>query len=285
MLSVIIVHYKTQDKTFDTLTALLKSEIDYEFEIIVVDNFSNDGSIEYLQKKFPSCKFILNSGNLGFSKANNIGINQSNGDVILLLNSDVIVEKNTIDKSIKFLNSKENIGVVGVQLSLRNGELDHTCKRGFPTPLASLFYFTKLNKLFKNSRFFGAYTADHIKRDETGEVDSVVGAYMLIPKAVINEVGRLDEDFFMYGEDIDWCYRIKESGRAIWYLADSKAVHLKGASSGKKNKRLIYEFHRSMWLFYKKHYSKKYLFIISYITWIFIWLRYITVLFLNLLRK
>jgi len=244
-----------------------------------VDNASADGSIQKLQEEFNKLileeilQVFINKSNLGFAKANNIGMRVAKGEYILLLNSDTVVNGDCLDVCITQMKKKTNIGALGCKVVLPDGKLDHACKRGFPTPKASLYYLLKLHKI--NQKKYGQYDALHLHEDEVGEVDSLTGAFMLMPKAVLNEVGLLDEDFFMYGEDIDLCYRIKEGGYKILYYPKEQITHYKGSSSKKKRTKVIYDFHQAMWIFYKKHYYKKYNFIISFLVYIGIWAKYL----------
>ncbi len=267
MISIIIVNYRTFDMTKMTIESVLKSVCQEPLEIMVVDNASNDGSLEKLQTFFSDrddIKWIANANNDGFAKANNLGIKQSQGEYLLLLNSDVKVEQNTFQVLMDRMEALNKVGAIGPKILLPSGKLDHTCKRGFPTPLSALFYFLKLHRLFPNSKVFGHYTATHLDEDSEGEVDALVGAFMLMPRAVLDSTGLLDETFFMYGEDLDLCYRIKEKGYQVIYSPVAQVLHYKGASSSKKSYKLIYEFYRAMWLFYKKHYKKKHFFLINW---------------------
>ncbi|WP_082238563.1 glycosyltransferase [Niameybacter massiliensis] len=148
------------------------------------------------------------------------------------------------------------IGALGCKVVLPDGTLDHACKRGFPTPKASFYYFMKWHK--KDPVKYGLYDALHLGEDEVGEVDCLMGAFMLMPREALDKVGILDEDFFMYGEDIDLCYRIKQGGYKIIYYPEAQIIHYKGGSSKKRRNKVIYDFHNAMWIFYKKHYMKEY---------------------------
>lgn len=291
-LSIIIVNYKTYELTKQTIYSVFTQDVNFEYEIILVDNASQDGSIEKIQSDFQdiinqgNLKLIINDSNLGFSKANNIGINNSSGEYVLLLNSDTKLDGDCLQKCIDYMN--EHIGALGCKIILPDGKLDHACKRGFPTPSASLYYLLGLDK--KNPAKYGQYDALHLDEDEVGEVDALMGAFMLMPKLVLNEIGLLDETFFMYGEDIDLCYRIKEAGYKIVYYPETKIIHYKGGSSSEKSKpkrrnpKTIYDFHDAMWIFYKKHYIKKYNLLINILVFIGIWSKYILSSFKNFLK-
>jgi GT2 family glycosyltransferase len=151
-----------------------------------------------------------------------------------------------------------DIGVLGCKVVLPDGRLDLACRRSFPTPEVSFYRMSGLSKLFPKHERFAQYNLTYLDENETYEVDSVVGAFMLVRREVVEQIGMLDEDYFMYGEDIDWCYRIKQAGWKVVYYPEVEIIHYKGASGGKKNPRIIYEFYRAMYLFYEKHYKSKY---------------------------
>ncbi len=284
-LSIIIVNYNTIDLLKQTIQSVLDSTKNIQYEIIVSDNNSHDGSQEMVRKNFAKVMLIENKGNLGFSKANNIAIKKSKGRYVLLLNSDTVVLENCMEKSMKYMDKNIDIGVLGCKVVLRDGTLDHACRRGFPTPEASLFYMLKLDKLFPGNEKFSRYTMSYLHEDSVNEVDSLTGAFMMVKREAVDKVGFLDENFFMYGEDIDWCFRIKESGFKVVYYPRAKIIHYKGASSKKKRLKTIYEFHRAMILFYNKHYLHKYNFFVTFLVYIGISLKLILTLFRNLFRK
>lgn len=277
-LSIIIVNYNTYELTKQTIESVFSANVSFKYEIILVDNASYDDSISKIkdwlsqQKDKDKVEIIINSENLGFSKANNIGIKRAKGQYILLLNSDTYIVNDCLEKCMNYIEQNKRIGALGCKVLLPDGTLDHACKRGFPTPEASLYYFLKLHK--KNPEKYGAYEALHLKEDETGEVDVLMGAFMLMPKEVLDEVGLLDERFFMYGEDIDLCLRIKEAGYQIVYYPEASIIHYKGGSSKKRRTKVIYDFHNAMWLFYKKHYIKKYNIGITTLVFVGIWAKY-----------
>jgi len=262
-LSIIIVNYNTKKLLRDTIQSVIDTVDSTKYEIIVVDNASNDGSIELVKKQYPQVMLIENKDNLGFPKANNIGIREALGEYILLLNSDTKVLDHCIEKCLEYMDMNFNVGALGCKLVLANGKLDHACKRGFPTPKASLYYILKLHKLFPLSKRFGEYTLNYLPIDEINEVDALTGAFMMLRKEVINKVGPLDETFFMYGEDLDWCFRIKDAGYKVIYYPEAVTIHYKGGSSKRKRYKTIYEFHRAMYIFYNKHYRNKYNFVVT----------------------
>lgn len=284
-LSIVIVNYNTKDLLKQTIESVINNTKGIEYEIWVVDNSSKDGSVEMVQEEFKDVKLIASKENLGFPKGNNVAIKKATGRYILLLNSDTKVIGDNLQNCVAYMDKHKDIGALGCKVELPDGTLDHACKRGFPTPEASLYYFLKLNKIMKNRKKYGAYTAEYLGEDEVGEVDALMGAFMMIPRTVVDKVGMLDEEFFMYGEDIDWCYRIKEAGYKIMYYPKEKIIHFKGSSSKKKKAKTTYEFHRAMILFYRKHYNDKYNIFIKILVYIGVALRMILSMIKNLFKR
>ncbi|MTI65574.1 MAG: glycosyltransferase family 2 protein [Firmicutes bacterium] len=267
-LSIIIVNYNTNKLIKQTLNSIYKYNHNIDYEVIVVDNNSSDDSVYMIKSEFFQVILIENNANLGFSKANNIGIKRASGKYILLLNSDTVIERDTLEIMYKYMEGNENVGASGCKVILPNGNLDKACKRSFPTPKNALYNALKLDRLYPENKSFGEYDLTYLDEDKTHEVDCLVGAFMMVRREAIEEVGLLDEDFFMYGEDIDWCYRIKKAGWKVIYYPETKIIHHKGGSIKKKRKKIIYEFHRSMYIFYEKHYKNKYSIITRYIVYI-----------------
>lgn len=283
--SIIIVNYNTKELLKQTIQSVMDTTKNIEYEIIVSDNNSKDGSQSMIKESFSKVMLIENKDNLGFPRGNNVAIKKAKGRYILLLNSDTMVLKNCIEQCVNYMDNDKKIGTLGCKLVLKDGTLDHACKRGFPTPEASLFYMLKFNKLFPENKKFGAYTMGYLNDDSINEVGSLTGAFMMVRREAIEKVGLLDEDFFMYGEDIDWCYRIKEAGYKVIYYPKVKTIHYKGQSSKKKRLKTIYEFHRAMILFYNKHYIKKYNFIVTFLVYVGVGLKLMLTLFINLFRR
>ncbi|SDX52511.1 glycosyltransferase family 2 protein [Eubacterium barkeri] len=259
-LSIIIVNYKTLELTSNCLDSIYEANMKgIDFEVIVVDNASEDGSIEEIEGHYPQVKIIKNSENLGFSKANNMGIRGSVADFILLLNSDTIVEGNTIGDVLAFMRNHRHVGALGCKVLLESGALDMACKRSFPTPANGIYHSLKLDKRFPKSKRFGEYNLTFVNEDKICSVDCIMGAFMMVSRQAIDAVGLLDEDYFMYGEDVDWCYRIKKAGFQIIYYPNVRIFHYKKASGiGKRNPKTIEAFYDSMGIFYQKHYRGKY---------------------------
>ncbi len=271
-ISIIIVNYCTYDLTKQTTQSVINTVYNLTYEIIIVDNASSDDSLKRLKHDFKdnsTVKFIANDKNAGFAVANNLALKKSEGDYILLLNSDVIVKKDTINDCLKYLKSDKSIGMLGCKVSLPNGKLDKACRRSFPTFEVSFYRMVGLSKLFPNSPKFNQYNLSYLNDNGVYEVDCIVGAFMLLPKDLILSCGGLDESYFMYGEDIELCYQIKEQGYKVVYYGKQEIIHYKGASGS--NKYLLYEFHNSMQIFYDKHYKSVNNFIVNYITYFGIW--------------
>lgn len=253
--SVIIVNYNVKDLLDNCISSIYKSNIsNYEIEIYLVDNNSIDGSVNHIRNKYPGVKIIANPSNLGFSKANNQALKLAIGKYILILNPDTYLEEGTFEKLIKFCENNEKIGAVTSKLILENGKLDSACKRSFPTPLVAIPRILGLSKLFPRSRFFAKYNLGYINENQIAEIDSVCGAFMFIPRKVIEDTGYFDEDYFMYGEDIDLCYRIKKNGYKIYYYPEVTTIHLKGSSTRKTNLSYVNNFYGAMSIFIKKNF-------------------------------
>lgn len=262
-LSIIIVNYNTCQVTLNALKSVCASKLSYSYEVILIDNHSTDNSVTTIKDAYPHIPLFDNQANVGFAKANNQGMKIARGRYVLLLNSDTLLESDTLQTMIQFMDEHPKAGASGCKLVLTDGSLDKACKRGFPTPFAAFYYITRLSKLFPDNPRFNQYQLGHLSDNEHHLVDSLVGAFMLVRRETIDQVGLLDEDYFMYGEDVDWCYRMKEAGWEIHYYPETKITHLKGASSRRKPMKIIYEFYRAMYLFHHKHYRKQYIWIVN----------------------
>ncbi len=248
-LSIIILNYNTKQLLDNCLASIKKSKTSFQLETIVADNGSTDGSLEMLMQKYPDLILVDNGSNLGFAKGNNQAIKIARGRFILLLNSDTTVEENTFDKTIKYLNAHPEVGAMGGKVLLPDGTLDKACRRKFPNPANSFLRLFGLKK-FSNYNIAGSI-------DEEMEVDAVMGAFMVVPKTVIDKVGTLDEEYFMYGEDLDWCWRIKQAGYKVIYNPKAQITHYKYGSSQNIPFKIIQYSHDAMKIFYKKVYAQK----------------------------
>ncbi|MDF2857244.1 MAG: glycosyl transferase family 2 [Neobacillus sp.] len=257
-LSIIIVNYNTTELTLNCLQSVFDIKTHYQYEVILIDNGSRDDSISLVEELYPQTILIKNEHNVGFSRANNQGIRVAGGQYILLLNSDTTVEPSTLETMINFMDIHPEVGASGCKVVLPDGLLDKSCRRGFPTPLTTFYYVSGLSKLFPTSPRFNSYHMEYLSEDAAYPIDCLVGAFMMVRREVVDQVGLLDERFFMYFEDTDWCYRIKEAGWLNYYYPMTKITHFKRGSSRGRPYRITYEFHRAMKLFYDKHYRSKY---------------------------
>lgn len=276
-LSIVIINYNTKNLTKNCIQSIIESIQYVSYEIIVVDNSSKQSErYEPLTEQKNIVRLFSNVANNGFGAACNFGAKRSNGDYLLFLNSDTLVKEDAIDKCIEYLKNHKNVGALGVRTLLPNGDLDHGCKRGFPTPASSLYYFMGLDKKYPKSKKYGAYRQTFVNEHQTSEVDAVSGSFMIVPKSVYKEVSGFDEDYFMYGEDIDLCYRIKSKDYSIVYFADAYIIHLRGQSGlSTKSDYVVYHFYDAMKIFYKKHYENKYNFFINKVVYAGIKLKYL----------
>ncbi|WP_268624009.1 glycosyltransferase family 2 protein [Paenibacillus alvei] len=284
-LSIIIISYNTKQLTLNCLKSVYDSITDYEYEVILIDNASRDDSVKVIGCQYPQVKLIANGGNLGFSKANNQGMLIAQGRYVLLLNSDTVIEPDTFDIMIRFMDKHPKVGAAGCKVVLPDGSLDKACRRGFPTPSATFYYVSRLSKLFPKNPRINAYHREDLDPDEEYPIDCLIGAFMMVRHKVIDQVGMLDEDFFMYGEDVDWCYRIKQAGWVNYYYPRTQIVHYKRASSRNKPFKITYEFHRAFFVLYNKHFREKYPFWVNGLMYVGMGLKMSVALLLNALAK
>ncbi len=257
-LSIIIVSYNVKEFLEQAINSIVKSCQKITYEIFVVDNASSDGSVELIRKKFPGIHLIANPDNRGFAVANNQALKIASGKYVLLINPDTIVQEDTFSMILEFFEKNPECGMVGCKILNPDGSLQLACRRSFPTPWVGFTKIIGLSRLFPKSRLFGRYNLTYLDPDETYEVEAISGSFMFFRKRVLDDVGLLDESFFMYGEDLDWCFRIREAGWKIYYVPDTKIIHFKGESSKKSNIDLILQFYRAMKLFVEKHYHNRY---------------------------
>lgn len=253
-ISIVIVNYNVKDHLDACVASIYKSNGGkYKLEIFIVDNNSIDGSSLLIKNKYPEVNFIANEKNLGFSKANNIALRKVTGKYVLILNPDTILEEGTFEKLISFCENNKDAGAVGSKLIQANGKLDLACKRSFPSLGVALPKILGLSKIFPKSKIFGKYNLTYLDENETYEVDAICGAFMFIPRVVLDKAGLFDEDYFMYGEDLDLCFRIKKSGYKIFYYPEVKTVHLKGESTKKSGIAYVNNFYGAMNIFVSKN--------------------------------
>ena len=254
-LSVIIVNYNVKHFLEQCLYSVQKACEGIDAEIIVADNNSTDGSRAFLEPAFPAVKFLWNSNNAGFAKANNQALAMAKGDFILFLNPDTILAEDSIEKCVRFFEHNKTAGAVGIRMIDGTGKFLKESKRAFPSPLTSLYKLTGLTMLFPRSKTFAKYHLGHLSEKENHQVDVLAGAFMMIPKKVLDEIGNFDERFFMYGEDVDLSFRIQKAGYKNYYFSESTIIHFKGESTKRGSLNYVRLFYKAMSLFVKKHYS------------------------------
>lgn len=300
-LDIVILNYNTADLLRACLDSVFASECNFRWRVFVVDNASRDGSAEMVRREFEpfhdNLTFIASPVNGGYAFGNNLALrqicplppdadpahlgpaelverkllhigSQPQARYILLLNPDSIVPPDAFQTVHDYAEKNPAVGVVGPKLVKANGELDLACRRSFPTPEVSLYRMLGLSKLFPKSRRFGRYNLTYLDVNEVAEVDSVVGAFMLLRAEVIQQAGILDEAYFMYGEDLDWAYRIKSLGWKIMYYPATTVLHLKGESSKKRSYGALLNFYQAMIVFYRKHYARQTFFLLNWLIYL-----------------
>lgn len=292
-LSIVIVPYKCKDKLRVALQAVYDSKVNFDYHLYAVDNDSNDGTKEMVEQEFLSNQarraittFIVNPDNRGFSKANNQGIELAkDSEYILLLNPDTKVAPDTFQIMLDFMRSRTDVGISTCKLIKEDGSLDLAARRSFPNPVNSFFRVTGLSLLFPKNKILANYNLTNTDPDQEMEIDSCVGAFMFVSRACMDAVKGFDEDYYMYGEDIDMCYRAHEAGFKVWYYPKTTTFHYKGQSSRKSPKKSLFAFHDTMWIYYKKHLYGKHNFLVNSIVYTGIWSRYWLKSFQNYFRK
>lgn len=271
-LGIVIVNYNVCDLLRDCLKSVYASTA-VTFNVCVVDNASSDKSVEMVTHEFPQAHLIRNQENAGYAAANNLGLRYFGFETLkseisdqrsempryaLLLNPDTLVPPDGFARMIELMDQRSDLGIAGPKLVRLDGSLDLACRRSFPTPEVSFWRMTYLGKIFPRSKLFGRYNMTYLDVDQPAEIDAVVGAFMLVRGAAIAQAGLLDEQFWMYGEDLDWAYRLKQTGWKVYYYPQVVVQHIKRGSSSQSNEgaaKAKYEFDRAMWLFYRKHYQ------------------------------
>jgi N-acetylglucosaminyl-diphospho-decaprenol L-rhamnosyltransferase len=261
-LSVIILNYNTRDRLLECLWSLRAAGVPgisqgMSIEATVVDNASGDGSADAVESAFPDVHVIRSARNGGYAYGNNLALRQASGRFVLLLNPDTEVPPGALETLVQFMDAHPRVGVCGPRLERRDGSLDLACRRSFPTLSVSLYRLLGLSRLFPRSRRFGRYNLTYLDPSLEAEVDSVVGACMMVRREAIEQVGLLDEAFFLYGEDLDWAYRIKQHGWTVMYVPRATILHHKGESSRQQSTLMTLAFYDAMRIFYRKHYARQ----------------------------
>lgn len=258
-LSVIILNYNVRYFLEQCVLSVQKALEGIDGEIIVVDNASSDTSCQMIKEKFPNVTLIENKENLGFPKGNNIGVDYAKGEYICILNPDTVVAENTFTRILNTKNWQLNAGIIGCKLIDGSGKFLPECKRGVPTPWVAFTKIFGLYKLFPKSSWFNQYYAMHLNEDQSGEVDILVGAFMVMKRDLYLGVGGFDEDCFMYSDDIDLSYLVKKGGYSNYYFSDTTVIHYKGESTV-RDELYMKRFREAMQFFYKKHFKKSWFF-------------------------
>lgn len=253
-LSIIIVNYNVKFFLEHCLISVLRASEKLSAEVLVVDNHSNDGSQAYFKNKFPGVQFFWNRKNIGFSAANNLAWERCKGRYVLFLNPDTLLPEDCFTKCIAFLQQEGNNAALGVKMIDGSGRFLKESKRSLPDPLTAFFKLSGLTALFPGSPFFSKYYATHLSPDEIGKVDVLAGAFMMIPAKVLQITGVFDEEYFMYGEDIDLSYRIQHAGFRNYYFPKTTIIHFKGESTKKESLKYVKMFYKAMSIFVNKHY-------------------------------
>ncbi|MBR5919138.1 MAG: glycosyltransferase family 2 protein [Prevotella sp.] len=254
-ITVVIVSYNVKDYVCQCLLSLRRALRDIDAEVCVVDNHSGDGTVGFLREKFPEIKVVASPHNLGFARANNMAIRQTESEFVLLLNPDTFVGEQTIRQSLDFMDEHAEAGGLGVRMLKIDGSDALESRRGLPTPMVAFYKMVGLCARYPKHRRFGQYYMGYLSWDEAARIDVISGAYCLLRRKALDEIGLLDEDFFMYGEDIDLSYRLLKGGYENWYLP-SKILHYKGESTEKSSFRYVHVFYKAMLIFFRKHYSQ-----------------------------
>ena len=253
-LTVVIVSYNVRDYIAQCLHSLSRALQGLEAEVYVVDNHSHDDTVAYLREQFPEVTVIASNHNLGFARANNIAIRQTQGNYVLLLNPDTIVAETTISEAVAFMDDHPEAGGLGVRMLRDDGFDAKESRRGLPTPSVAFYKMSGLCSRFPKSRRFGHYYMGYLPWDEPAQIEVISGAFCLLRREALDKIGLLDEDFFMYGEDIDLSYRLLKGGYQNWYLP-AKILHYKGESTQKSSFRYVHVFYDAMLIFFRKHYA------------------------------
>jgi GT2 family glycosyltransferase len=284
--SICIVSYQACDLLHDCLYSIYKTVDSLSFEIIIVDNHSDDGTIEMLNEEFPDVRLLVNDHNTGYTRPNNQAIRESKGRYIVLLNPDTLVKPNAIAELFRFLESHPEIGIVGPKVLNRDGTLQKQCRRSEARPWDSFCYFSGLSRLFSQDKRFAGYLMTYLDENLTHEAEAVSGSCMMIRRQVIEQIGYQDENFFAYQEDTDYCRRTRLAGWKVFYNPSAQIIHYGGeGGSNVQPFRSIIEWHRSYYLYYRKHFAKDYFFIFNAIYYFGMLLKLTLSLVINLFRK
>jgi len=258
LVSIVIVNYETPAELRNCLISVARASQSVATEVFVVDNASSTFSADAVRDVSPSALIMRNEKNVGFARAANQALRQAAGRYLLLLNPDTVLSADTLERMVEYMDAHGDVGVATPRLVLPDGRLDLACRRSFPTPLRSLYRMTLLSRLFPRSRRFAQYNLTYLDEHKEAEIDSPCGAFMFVRSEIREQVGLLDEHYFMYGEDLDWSYRIKRAGWRVMYAPVTNVEHVKRASSRQARPATIHAFHDAMRIFYARWYEHKY---------------------------
>ena len=257
-IDVVVVSYRCEGLLRDCLKSLREHPASRPMNVEVVDNGSGDGTAEMVEQEFPDVRVTRAGANLGFSAANNLAIRGGVAPYVLVLNPDTRLRAGALDRVLALMDERSEVGICGPKLVREDGALDHAAKRSFPTPLGALAHFTGAGRREGAGARLAQYRAPELGDEEAGPIDAVNGAFMLIRRAALDEVGLFDEGYWMYMEDLDLCYRFVQAGWTIWYEPSAEVIHVKAGTSGPiRNPRLNRAFHYGMYRFYRKHYARQ----------------------------
>jgi len=284
--SICIVSYQARDLLRECLRFIYATVDSLSFEIIIVDNHSDDGTVEMLGSEFPEVRLLVNDYNTGYTRPNNQAMRESNGCYIVLLNPDTLAQPNAIAELFGFLETHPQVGIVGPKVLNRDGTIQKQCRRSEARPWDSFCYFSGLSRLFPHDKRFSGYLMTYLDEDLTHEAEAVSGSCMMIRRQVIEQVGYQDENFFAYQEDTDYCRRVRLAGWKVFYNPSAQIIHYGGeGGSNVQPFRSIIEWHRSYYLYYRKHFAKDYFFLFNAIYYLGMLIKLGLSLLVNLFRK
>ncbi len=285
VLSICIVTCQARQYLRNCLQSIASNPPSVGYEIIVVDNHSTDGTLEMLAADFPSVKVIANPDNRGFTAPTNQAMQSASGAYLLLLNPDTLVHPGALDTLLEFLGSHAAVGICGPRVLNADGSLQKPCRRGESRPWAVFSYFLGLSRLFPDSKLFGGYLLNYLDENENHAVDGVSGSCMLIRRELVQQIGFLDERFFAYQEDADYCFRTRQAGWQVYYVAAARVTHFGGQGGSRVQPyRSIYQWHRSYWLYYRKNLASDYFFLFNWFYYMAMLAKMGAALLANLLR-
>jgi GT2 family glycosyltransferase len=285
-LSVCIVTYEARDLLRDSLYSMHENTPSLDYEVIVIDNGSKDGVEEMLAQEFPEVQFTKFEDNAGFTRPMNRALQLAAGKYLLQLNPDTLILPDALDRLVAFMEDHPKVGISGPKVLNQDGTLQKPCRRGESRPWAVFTYFSGLARLFPKSELFGQYLMSYKGEDETHPVDGVSGSCMLIRREVVDDIGYLDERFFAYQEDADYCFRARQAGWEIYYVPQAQIIHFGGQGGSRVQPyRSIFEWHKSYWLYYRKNLARDYFFLFNWLYYAAMFLKLVTALGTNAIRR